>query len=96
MPFYSRGALWQRQLHIYLYPLYYIDYCMAQTMAFQFWALHRENPAEAWSRYLSFVDRGGTGTFEELAHGAALRLPYEPGCIRDICTAVERWLREGR
>ena len=28
LPFYGRGSGWQRQLHIYLYPLYYIDYCM--------------------------------------------------------------------
>ena len=25
LPFYGRGAGWQRQLHIYLYPFYYID-----------------------------------------------------------------------
>ena len=94
LPFYSRGALWQRQLHIYLYPLYYIDYCMAQTMAFQFWALHLRDPKDAWARYLAFVDRGGTQTFEELARGAGLRLPYDEGCIREIGAAVGRRLEE--
>lgn len=94
LPFYSRGALWQRQLHIYLYPLYYIDYCMAQTMAFQFWMLHLRDPKEAWARYLAFVDRGGTQTFEALAHGAGMKVPYDAGCVREIGESVGQWLAE--
>ena len=92
LPFYGRGAGWQRQLHIYLHPLYYIDYCMAQTMAFQFWMAYLDEPQETWKRYLAFVDRGGTQTFEELARSAGLRIPYEPGCIRAVGEAVGRWL----
>ena len=94
LPFYGRGALWQRQLHIYLYPLYYIDYCMAQTMAFQFWMLYLKDPKEAWTRYLAFVDKGGTETFEDLAHGALMQVPYDEGAIRAIGEDVGRWLRE--
>ena len=94
LPFYSRGALWQRQLHIYLYPLYYIDYCMAQTMAFQFWMLHLRDPKEAWTRYLAFVDKGGTQTFEDLAHGAGMKVPYDAGAIREIGAAIGKWLEE--
>ena len=94
LPFYGRGALWQRQLHIYLYPLYYIDYCMAQTMAFQFWTLYLKDPAEAWTRYLAFVDKGGTQTFEELAHGAGMKVPYDAGAISEIGKEVGKWLEE--
>lgn len=92
LPFYSRGATWQRQLHVYLYPLYYIDYCMAQTVAFQFWMLSLENREDAWKRYLAFVDEGGSRTFVELCHGAGLRVPYEPGCIRDVGNGISRWI----
>lgn len=92
LPFYSRGAGWQRQLHIYLYPLYYIDYCMAQTVAFQFWTLSLEDRDDAWKRYLAFVDEGGSKTFAELCHAAGLRVPYEPGCIRAIGSGISRWI----
>lgn len=94
LPFYGRGAGWQRQLHIYQHPLYYIDYCMAQTVAFQFWIASLKDREDAWKRYLAFADLGGTRTFEELVHGAGLKLPYEPGCIREIGEAVSQWLRE--
>ena len=92
LPFYGRGAGWQRQLHIYLYPLYYIDYCMAQTVAFQFWLASLENREDAWKRYLAFVDKGGTATFEELVSGAGLKLPYAPGAIREIGEKILAWI----
>lgn len=94
LPFYSRGAGWQRQLHIYLYPLYYIDYCMAQTVAFQFWMAYLKGRDDAWRRYLQFVDKGGTATFEELVKGAGLKVPYESGCIKEIGEAISRWIDE--
>ena len=94
LPFYSRGGGWQRQLHIYEVPLYYIDYCMAQTVAFQFWNLSRENYAEAWKRYLTFVDKAGTATFAELVESAGLKVPYHAGCIKEIGESISRWLEE--
>ncbi len=92
LPFYSRGAGWQRQLHIYLYPLYYIDYCMAQTVAFQFWIAAMADQKDAWARYLRFADAGGTMTFEELVNAAGLKVPYAPGCIREIGQAISQWI----
>lgn len=92
LPFYSRGAGWQRQLHIYLYPLYYIDYCMAQTVAFQFWIASMKDRPDAWARYLCFADAGGTRTFEGLVEEAGLKVPYAPGCIREIGEAISNWI----
>ena len=92
LPFYSRGAGWQRQLHIYQMPFYYIDYCMAQTVAFQFWMASMADPADAWQRYLTFVDKGGTCTFEELVRSAGLKLPYDEGCLSHIRTAIGHWI----
>ena len=94
LPFYGRGAGWQRQLHIYQYPFYYIDYCMAQVVALQFWMASLTDRADAWRRYLELVDKGGTRTFEELVHGAGLKVPYDEGCIREIGETVSRWLEE--
>ena len=94
LSFYSRGGGWQRQLHIYEVPLYYIDYCMAQTVAFQFWNLSRENYAEAWKRYMTFVDKAGTATFAELVESAGLKVPYHAGCIKEIGESISRWLEE--
>lgn len=94
LPSYSRGARWQQQMHIYMNAFYYIDYCMAQTMAFQFWMTSLSNREEAWKKYLAFVDQGGTRTFEELAHGAGMKVPYDPGCVREIGEVISKWIDE--
>ena len=85
LPFYSRGAGWQRQLHIYMYPFYYIDYCMAQTIAFEFYLLSIKDREKAWEKYLRFVDKAGKETFEEIVKYSGLILPYEDGAIAKIC-----------
>lgn len=92
LPFYGRGGGWQRQLHIYLYPLYYIDYCMAQTVAFQFFAESLKDRKTAFKKYLAFVDGAGTKTFEELVKGADMSLPYEAGCLKETAETITNWL----
>lgn len=94
LPFYGRGAGWQRQLHIYQYPFYYIDYCLAQTAALQFWVASMKDPADAWQRYLAFVEQGGTKTFVELVRSAGLISPMDDGCIASISASVCQWLKE--
>ncbi len=94
LPFYSRGAAWQHQLHVYLYPLYYIDYCMAQTVAFQFFAESLEDWETAFNKYLAFVNGAGTKTFEELVQGADMQLPYEDGCLEATAKTVIEWLEK--
>ena len=94
LPFYSRGAGWQHQLHIYLYPLNYIDYCMAQTVAFQFFAESLIDWQKAFDKYLAFVDGAGTKTFEELVLSANLKLPYEDGVLSEVAATILKHLEE--
>ncbi len=94
LPFYSRGGGWQRQLHIYLYPLYYIDYCMAQTVAFCFFSQFLENEQKAFDKYLAFVDGAGTKTFDELVRTAGLIPPYEKDCLKNTAKTINEWLSE--
>ena len=92
LPYFSIGGGYQRQHHIYSFPLYYIDYCLAQTTALEFWSASEKNWKEAFSRYLKFVKAGGTKTFVELVDLAGLELPFHDGCIKDLCEEVDRYL----
>ena len=93
IPFYSAGAGWQRQLHIFMYPFYYIDYCMAQTIAFEFYMLSLKNREEAFAKYLAFVDMAGTATFEDIVKNAGLVLPYEEGAIASIAGELDDYVK---
>lgn len=91
LPFYARGAGWQRQLHIYLYPFYYIDYCLAQIMSLQFFRLSLEDRDAAWNKYMDFVRLGGTKTFVDLAHAVGLPSPFDEGCVKQVCDTAFQW-----
>ena len=94
IPFYAEGEGWQRQHHIYSSPFYYIDYCLAQTVALRFWAMIQNNLPEAWARYMAYTKEGGSRTFTDLLTHAGLDTPFDEACLRAVCEEANRWLSE--
>ncbi len=94
IPFYSEGEGWQRQQHIYQAPFYYIDYCLAQTVALSFWARIQKDLPDAWAHYMAYTEQGGSVTFTELLKNAGLDSPFEPACLKGVCEAAAKWLAE--
>ena len=92
LPFYGRGAGWQRQLHIYECPFYYIDYCLSTMAALQFFLLSLTDHKDAWARYLRLVRRAGTASYTELLETAGLKVPFEDGSIKGIAQQMTDWL----
>lgn len=92
MAFYGDGRGWQRQLHIYHYPFYYIDYCLAQTAALTFRSIMANDYKDAWERYMRFVNEGGKKTFVELCAVAGIKTPFEDGALKEIADATEAFL----
>ena len=94
LPFYGRGAGWQRQLHIYECPFYYIDYCLSTMAALQFFLLSLTDHKDAWERYLRLVRRAGTASYTELLETAGLKVPFEEGSIKGIAQQMTDWLEK--
>ena len=92
IPFYGAGEYWQRQMHIYQSPFYYIDYCLAQTVSLQIWALMQKDRANAWDRYMAYTRQGGSRVFTELLQNANLTSPFEESCLRGVCETAKDWL----
>ena len=92
IPFYGAGEYWQRQMHIYQSPFYYIDYCLAQTVSLQIWALMQKDRANAWDHYMAYTRQGGSRVFTELLQNADLTSPFEESCLRGVCETAKDWL----
>ncbi|MBB3110168.1 M3 family oligoendopeptidase [Paenibacillus phyllosphaerae] len=88
----ERGGYWQRQLHIYHYPFYYIDYALAQICAFQFWNRLHADYGTAWTDYVKLCREGGSKSFLSLVEAAGLTSPFEDGCVESIIGGIEGWL----
>lgn len=92
IPFFADGEAWQRQSHIYGAPFYYIDYCLAQTVALELWALLQKDKEAAWEKYMAYTKQGGSRTFTALLENAGLDTPFDEKCLREVCETASAWL----
>ncbi len=85
----ERVARWYRQLHIFLYPFYYIEYGIAQIGALQVWRNSLSDPADAIARYRAALALGATRPLPELYRAAGARLTFDVDEIAALVALVE-------
>ncbi len=88
--FFSAGRFWQRQQHIYNSPFYYIDYCIAQTCAFQYKVKIDEDFKAAWESYLKLCKLSASDFFTGLVKQVGLDNPFEDGCLKAMVGKLEK------
>lgn len=91
-PFFSKGGYWQGQHHIYDFPLYYIDYCLAQTCALQFKIKMDEDFRGAWEAYLKLCRLSASDFYTGLLKAVGLECPYDEGCIQKMVEKLEKYM----
>lgn len=91
--FFGQGGYWQRQLHIYDYPLYYIDYCLAQTCALQYKVRMDEDFAGAWESYLKLCMLSASDFYTNMLKDVGLDSPFEEGAIKNIVEKLEKYVK---
>lgn len=94
MPYLDKGTRWQYQMHIYETPFYYIDYCLAQTAAFNFLLASRTDYQDAFRRYMRLSRQGGEKVWTELLKEAGFASPFEPGALAELSGKIEGLLRD--
>ena len=92
MPYLEEGTRWQYQMHIYETPFYYIDYCLAQTAAFDFLLASQEDYDDAFARYLRLSRQGGEKVWTDLLEEAGFRSPFTSGALKELAGRVEELL----
>ncbi|NIJ51001.1 M3 family oligoendopeptidase [Dyadobacter arcticus] len=86
--------VWQRQLHLYEVPFYYIEYGIAQLGAIGVWKNYRENPAKGLKGYLDALKLGYTATIGEIYHAANISFDFSEQNITELMQFVHRELAE--
>lgn len=83
-----RDHSWHRQLHIFLYPFYYIEYGIAQLGALQVWKAFRAEPAKAVGAYKHALSLGGSKTLPELFSAAGAKFDFTADTIRPLMDLI--------
>ncbi len=84
-----RCFAWQRQLHLFEVPFYYIEYGIAQLGAIGLWKQFKENPDKAIANYINALSLGGTRTLPELFKAAGLAFDFSPNNISTLMQFVK-------
>lgn len=93
-PTLAKGTWWMRQGHVFGSPFYYIDYTLAQVVAFQFFAEDLKNHDKAWKKYVKLCKLGGQYPFTGLLEHAKLRNPFEEGNVKKNIKPLLKVLKE--
>jgi oligoendopeptidase F len=84
-----RNNAWQRQLHLFEVPFYYIEYGIAQLGAIGMWMQYKKSPEQAMDNYCNALSLGGTKTLPELYKAAGLEFDFSPEKIKVLMEFVE-------
>lgn len=85
---------WQRQLHLYEVPFYYIEYGIAQLGAIGMWQQYKTNSEQAINNYIQALQLGGTKTLPALFEAAGLKFDLSPAHIKTLMEFVKKEMEE--
>ena len=90
----SRAFRWQRQLHLFEVPFYYIEYGIALTGALGVWARYRRNRGDAIEAYKGALSLGATKSLPDLFAAAGLRWGFGPAEMPGLAGELRAAIRE--
>jgi oligoendopeptidase F len=88
------AKMWQRQLHIYEVPFYYIEYGIAQLGAMATWRNYEQNPEKGLAAYLDALKLGYTRAVPEIYNAAGIRFDFSQSYIHDLAEFIKNELKK--
>jgi oligoendopeptidase F len=82
-------AMWQKQLHLFEVPFYYIEYAMAQLGAIALWKSYKSDPGKAVQNYINALKLGYTTSISETYQAAGIRFDFSEKYIRELINFVK-------
>lgn len=88
------GNVWQKQLHLFEVPFYYIEYAIAQLGAIAVWKNYKENPEKALTQYLAALSLGYTKPINEIYETAGIKFDFSAAYVKELATFVKEELEK--
>lgn len=85
----AKDYLWQKQLHLYEVPFYYIEYGMAQLGAIAVWRNFKRDKQTGLQSYMNALRKGNMTTIPELYKAAGIRFDFSQKYISELMGFVK-------
>lgn len=90
----SLFSLWQKQLHLYEVPFYYIEYGMAQLGAVAVWRNYKRNPDKAIEQYMAALKLGYTKSIKEIYKTAGIEFNFSQAYVKELVDFIKDELKK--
>ncbi len=90
----SQAIMWQKQLHLYEVPFYYIEYGMAQLGAIAMWRSYKILGEEALSNYINALKLGYTKSIGEIYETAGIKFDFSPNYVKELSIFIKNELKK--
>jgi len=88
----GKEVAWQKQLHLYEVPFYYIEYGMAQLGAIAIWRNYKQDPEKALDQYQAALSLGYTKTIGEIYETAGIKFDFSQAYVKELADFVKEEL----
>jgi oligoendopeptidase F len=89
----NRSILWQKQLHLFEVPFYYIEYGIAQLGALAMWKEYKKDPEQTLDNYMLALSKGYTITLKELYKTAGIVFDFSDENVNELSRFVSHEMR---
>jgi oligoendopeptidase F len=89
----NKAYMWQKQLHLFEVPFYYIEYGFAQLGAIAMWRNYLQNGQQAINQYKSALSLGYTKSIGEIYHTAGIKFDFSEGWIAELSQFVKAQMK---
>lgn len=89
-----QSSFWQKQLHLFEVPFYYIEYGIAQLGAIAMWRQYKQNKEQALDNYMAALGAGYTKTLKELYNIAGIKFDFSPAYIQELSGFVHNEMQK--
>jgi len=86
--------LWQKQLHLYEVPFYYIEYGMAQLGAIAMWRSYKELGEEGLDNYMKALKLGYTKSIGEIYESAGIKFDFSAKYVKELANFIKEELEK--
>jgi oligoendopeptidase F len=84
-----KATQWQKQLHLFEVPFYYIEYGMAQLGAIAVWRNYKMNPSKAIQQFMDALSLGYTAGIPAIYDAAGIKFDFSAAYLQEIAAFVE-------
>lgn len=88
------ATLWQKQLHLFEVPFYYIEYGMAQLGAIAVWRNYKQNPDKAIEQYMAALKLGYTKSIKEIYQEAGIEFNFSQSYVKELVDFIKDELKK--